>query len=81
MATKKETKKVEKPVKEVVKSFGVVTKRLNFREKPSLEAEILAILEKGTRVEYSKTKDKNWYKITIDGNTGYAMSEFIEDIK
>lgn len=78
MATKKETKKEEKPV---IKSFGVVTKRLNFREKPSLEAEVLAILEKGTRVEYSKTKDKNWYKLTIDGTTGYAMSEFIEDIK
>lgn len=81
MATKKETKKVEKPVKEVVKSFGVVTKRLNFREKASLEAEVLAILEKGTRVEYSKIKDKAWYKLTIDGVTGYAMSEFIEDIK
>lgn len=78
MATKKETKKEEKPV---IKSFGVVTKRLNFREKPSLEAEVLAILEKGTRVEYSKTKDKNWYKLVINGTTGYVMSEFIEDIK
>ena len=53
--------------------------RLNVREKPSIDAEILTALEAGSEVRLLKDEIENgFYKIcTASGLEGYCMCEYI----
>lgn len=53
--------------------------RLNVREKPSIDAEILTALEAGSEVRLLKDEiDNGFYKIcTASGLDGYCMCEYI----
>ena len=53
--------------------------RLNIREKPSIDAEILTALEAGSEVRLLKDEMENgFYKIcTASGLDGYCMCEYI----
>ena len=71
-------------VNDVVKSehiTGIVDNciRLNVREKPSIDAEILTALEAGSEVRLMKDEIENgFYKIcTASGLDGYCMREYI----
>lgn len=61
--------------------YGVVDncRRLNVREKPSVEAEILTALKAGSEVRLLKDEMENgFYKIcTASGLEGYCMCEYI----
>ena len=71
-------------VNDAVKSehiTGVVDNciRLNVREKPSVDAEILTALEVGSEVRILKDETENgFYKVcTASGLDGYCMCEYI----
>lgn len=53
--------------------------RLNVREKPSVDAEILTVLEAGSEVRLLKDAMENgFYKVcTASGLEGYCMCEYI----
>lgn len=53
--------------------------RLNVREKPSIDAEILTALEAGSEVRLMKDEMENgFYKVcTASGLDGYCMCEYI----
>lgn len=54
----------------------VVNALLNFRAKP--DGEILSTLKKGTEIEVETNgKLGKWAKTTVDGQTGYVMTQFI----
>ncbi|MBO4703977.1 MAG: SH3 domain-containing protein [Bacilli bacterium] len=52
----------------------VVNALLNFRAKP--DGEILSTLKKGTEIEV-EGKPGKWARATVDGQTGYVMTQFI----
>ena len=56
---------------------GVVKKGLNFREGPSLEAEIKFVLQAGIEVEILELGD-SWYKIMYKDEVGYVASQYID---
>lgn len=71
------------PVEPTVKfKKGVVTgcDRLNMRKRPSKEAELVTILDKGTVVTVNLTEatTEDFYKVmTSTGHEGYCMKKFI----
>ena len=74
--------KEETPATAKAERAIVNTDRLNFRAKPSKDAEIFSILKRGGEVNLlSETTDvAGWSYISVDGKLGYVMTEFI-DIK
>ena len=56
---------------------GVVKKGLNFREGPSLEAEIKFVLQAGTEVEILELGD-SWYKFMYKDEVGYVASQYFD---
>lgn len=62
--------------------IGTVTGNLNFRNGPGTEYEIVGYLSKGdsgTIIDRATaTTGTVWYKMTIDGVTGWASSKYIE---
>ena len=71
----------ETPVAKPEPITGVVNNclRLNVREKPSVDAEILTALEAGSEVRLLKDEIENgFYKIcTASGLEGYCMCEYV----
>ena len=62
-------------------NFGVVnnprpTQVLNLRETPSLNARVLASYRNGRQVEILGTTG-DWFRVRIDGMTGYMMRQFV----
>lgn len=74
-----EKKETKKEVRHISKFRGRVKALLNLRKEPSLEGEILTTMPKGTVIEYSASKNKEWVKVTYKDFTGYAMVKFIEE--
>jgi uncharacterized protein YgiM (DUF1202 family) len=74
----KEETKVEatETVEEAAPVFGTVVNcsKLRIRKTPSLKADVLGELDKGTKVEILDDKSAKFYK--IEG--GYCMKDFIE---
>lgn len=74
----KEETKVEatETVEEATPVFGTVVNcsKLRIRKTPSLKADVLGELDKGTKVEILDDKSAKFYK--IEG--GYCMKDFIE---
>jgi len=50
---------------------------LNFRKKPSFDAEIIKVLQPGETVTI-KEKTGEWLKATYKKKTGYIRAEFVE---
>lgn len=70
----------EAPKKEV--KVGAVDNcaKLNVRVSPKLTADVLTIIDKGTKVTLSEKQPKNkeWYRVCLeDGKEGFCMSKFI----
>lgn len=58
-------------------NIGIVKCRLNLRENPSKESNILCVLKKDSYVEILEEVDE-WFKvITESGIEGYCMRDFI----
>lgn len=56
---------------------GVVKKGLNFREGPSLEADVKFVLKEGSEVEILELGD-SWYKIMYENEVGYVAAQYID---
>ena len=64
--------------KSVLATTGVVdTETLNLRESPSTDSSILKLLNRGEKVEIVG-QDGVWYKIEVNGITGYVHSDYIK---
>lgn len=66
-------------VKEVNPTTGYTTARLNVRSLPSLEGEILAQLEKGTKIEYFSNVG-DWLEIEYNGSKAYVHKDYVSSI-
>ena len=57
---------------------GTVTaSSLNVRKSNNAESKVLKTIREGTEVEVTSTKG-SWYKIKVDGTTGYVMKKYIK---
>ena len=50
--------------------------KLNVREKPSIDAKVLTILNKGDKVQIQSEND-GWYSVFYEGVSGFCMKEYI----
>ncbi len=64
--------------------FGnVIPERLNVRAQPSLYADVLDVLGKGTRLKITDTEvraqdsEDIWLKIMLGRKVGYVMAKFV----
>lgn len=56
---------------------GVISKTdVNLRESPNISSKVVAVLAKGTAVEI-KSFENNWYKVSVNGKTGYVRSDLM----
>ena len=64
-----------------VNKKGMATENLNLRHQADLSGKILTTIPKGKTIEILSEKDANgWYKVSYDGITGYAISNYIKEI-
>ena len=70
-----ETQKVEAP-KTV---YGIVAncEKLNMRNKPSKQSDVICVLTKGDKVKIVETKGE-FYNVESEDSKGFCMKEFIE---
>ena len=60
------------------KVYGkVINGRLNLRQRPSLESDIITALEDGTKVQILNSKNSDFYKVLVNGTEGYCVKKFI----
>jgi len=50
--------------------------KLNVREKPSIDAKVLIILNKSDKVQINSEND-GWYSVVYKGVSGFCMKEYI----
>ncbi|MDD5985867.1 MAG: SH3 domain-containing protein, partial [Turicibacter sp.] len=63
-----------------VSKIGTTTENLNLRDQASLSGKVLMTIPKGKTVTILSEKDENgWYKVSYDGKTGYAISNYIKE--
>ena len=64
-----------KPIKGVVANCA----KLNIREKPVIDADVVCVLDCGSEMEIDMSKSTiNWFKVcTIVGVEGYCMRKFV----
>ncbi len=61
-------------------SFKTTTDNLRLRSGPSLDDDIITVMQKGTEVRVIAEKD-NWNKVvTWDGYVGYSHNDFLKDV-
>lgn len=69
----------EAPKKKSKFIYGVVKARLNFRAKPSMNSNVLDILDKDTKVKINlELSNEKWYATSIDSQNGFLLKEFVE---
>lgn len=75
----------QKPVKPA-KRFGYVSScaKLNMRDAADANAEVIKVIDAGTKVKIIDDQDKDFYKVTIklakdEFLTGYCMKKFITE--
>lgn len=72
-----EVKENATPTKKKV--FGkVVNGKLNLRQRPTLESNVIKILDVGTNVQILSNKNGKFLKVLVDSVEGYCMKNFIE---
>lgn len=72
-----EVKENATPTKKKV--FGkVVNGKLNLRQRPTLESNVIKVLENGTTVQVLSSKNGQFLKVLVGDVEGYCMKNFIE---
>ena len=67
---------VKKKIKHVIGK--VSAEKLNIREEPDKDADVILIVDKGTPVTIDEAgSTSKFYKVTVQGLVGYCMKEFI----
>ena len=56
---------------------GVTTANLNLRAEASATSSVITTIPKGTNVEILDKSNNDWYKVSYNGQTGYASSKYI----
>lgn len=68
---------IKTPVSSSSSSYRI-TLETSLRESPDSKARVLARLQEGSRVEVLEHKDKFWWKVAYNGETGYAKAALLE---
>lgn len=81
-----ETEVTPKEIKQKTAKFAVIVnaKRVNMRKDPNKEAEIIKVLDQGTKVMILDTSvyAGSWWKISVpSGHIGYMMSKYLKETK
>ncbi len=59
-------------------SYGVTTTYVNFRTGASLSSSIISTVATGTGLTIDDESQSPWFKVTINGKTGYMHSDYIK---
>lgn len=75
-----------KPEAPVAKTpiFGMITgcDKLNIRTKPTTKAPVAKVIDKTAKVQIDADYDNAaWYKVSVDGTTGFCMKAYIKQDK
>ena len=60
------------------KQVGTTTANLNMRSSASTKGKILTTLKKGTKVDVVQKQSNGWYKIKVNGKTGYVSGSYLK---
>lgn len=70
----------EKVITKPKRGYVINCSRLNVRTEPDMKADVVAIIDAGTRLTYEPTDSDDWYKIcTVVGIKGFCKAEFVGD--
>ena len=63
----------------VVKGVVSNCSKLNVRRSPSIDSEVVCVIDKGSEVTISDfSNDGDWYNVTLpNGKTGYSMQKYV----
>ena len=53
------------------------TEDLNLRKQPSVKSEKISTLKKETIVKVTEIHSKDWFKVTVNGKTGYVAQKYL----
>lgn len=72
----------ENQAKKQPKKFGVVTYiRLNVRQRPSFDSDVITVIEENQKVQIISSKsNSDFYKVIVNGVEGYCAKDFVEVI-
>ena len=56
-------------------------RRANLRKNPSTAAEIITVAELGSIVQILESANEQWYKVMVNGQTGYIFGELLESVE
>ena len=76
----KKTKALEVQTEEVKAGQGVVvgTDLLNIRKGPSVNDQVLYVIQKDTTVEIISEPNSEWYEVVTPSGHGYCMQIFVK---
>ena len=55
--------------------------RANLRKAPSTDADRIAVVELGSIVQILERTDEQWYRVKVNGHTGYIFGELLETVE
>jgi len=56
-------------------------RRANLRKAPSTDADRIAVVELGSIVQILERTDEQWYRVKVNGQTGYIFGELLEPVE
>lgn len=70
--------------KSEIKIVEVMANKLNLRNKPSTNSDVITVLNAGTKLEVKSTLNDGWTRVWFSGGEkgliGFVMSEFIMEV-
>jgi cell wall-associated NlpC family hydrolase len=59
-------------------NIGTITKGVNFRSEPSINGRVYRTIHSGTKVNVLKTVNRYWVQISVNDQTGYVSTDYIQ---
>jgi len=56
-------------------------RRANLRKAPSTDADLISVVELGSIVQILERTDEQWYRVKVNGHTGYIFGELLEPVE
>ena len=56
-------------------------RRANLRKAPSTDADRITVVELGSIVQILERTDEQWYRVKVNGHTGYIFGELLEPVE
>ena len=76
---KEAVKKNSSAIESISLKVMYVKEAVNFRTGASKNSDVIKVLDEGNKVTVNGKSNDGWYRINVDGVTGYCMAEYLTD--